>query len=237
MENLEWPYEDNCKRYFGSNSIDRLDAIVNCVNFKSFLENSMLSNIKVFKRGDIFYGKYRVNVSGNEEYTEECERKYKQLDCSSTVYLTEATTPKYIYRYPLPARNFFYTGGDSDPSFMIRSKPRIDNIDYVTYILGALGAWIGFSFVAINPIPFFLRIDLFETDSNIVSLANMNFKMDQMKKVIDTQADSIRQSHVVKQQILMALRRVERENEAANDKTKRTVSQILQEFAEFRNSS
>ena len=42
---------------------------------------------------------------------------------------------------------------DTDASFSVISKPRIDSIDYVTYILGELGSWIGFSFIGINPIP------------------------------------------------------------------------------------
>ena len=42
---------------------------------------------------------------------------------------------------------------DTDASFSVISKPKIDDIDYVTYILGALGSWIGFSFIGINPIP------------------------------------------------------------------------------------
>ena len=38
------------------------------------------------------------------------------------------------------------------------SKPKIDDIDYVTYILGALGSWFGFSFIGINPIPYLLEM-------------------------------------------------------------------------------
>ena len=43
---------------------------------------------------------------------------------------------------------------DYDPSFAAESKLRIDDIDFVTYILGALGPWLGFSFLAVNPIPY-----------------------------------------------------------------------------------
>lgn len=47
---------------------------------------------------------------------------------------------------------------DTEPSFVIKSKPRIDNIDYVTYIFGAFGAWLGFSFISINPVPYLFQI-------------------------------------------------------------------------------
>lgn len=39
----------------------------------------------------------------------------------------------------------------------MESKPRIDNIDYVTYIFGALGSWFGFSFIQLNPVGIFLQ--------------------------------------------------------------------------------
>ena len=52
------------------------------------------------------------------------------------------------------------------PSFFIESKPRIDDIDFVTYILGAFGFWFGLSFLSINPVPCFLAI----TDSNGVAI-------------------------------------------------------------------
>ena len=46
---------------------------------------------------------------------------------------------------------------DDDPSFEMESKPRINAIDFITYIFGALGSWIGFSFLVINPVPWVLK--------------------------------------------------------------------------------
>ena len=46
----------------------------------------------------------------------------------------------------------------NQPSFKIVSKPKIDDIDFITYIFGALGSWFGFSFLACNPIPFILKV-------------------------------------------------------------------------------
>ena len=37
----------------------------------------------------------------------------------------------------------------------IRSQIKIDDVDFVTYIFGALGTWFGFSFLMINPLPLF----------------------------------------------------------------------------------
>lgn len=54
--------------------------------------------------------------------------------------------------------------------------PRIDTISYVTYILGAIGSWIGFSFIGINPIPNFIKIDPnqnFTNGDNLRSFKNI----------------------------------------------------------------
>ena len=48
-------------------------------------------------------------------------------------------------------------GPSNVPSQRIVSRPKIENIDYMTYILGALGSWIGFSFIRLNPVNKFLR--------------------------------------------------------------------------------
>lgn len=46
------------------------------------------------------------------------------------------------------------------PSFRIASKAKIEDIDLITYILGALGSWIGFSFLGFNPIPFLSKLTM-----------------------------------------------------------------------------
>lgn len=51
------------------------------------------------------------------------------------------------------ARYEFVIKPANQPSFSIISKPKIDDVDLITHILGALGSWIGFSFWGINPIP------------------------------------------------------------------------------------
>ena len=40
----------------------------------------------------------------------------------------------------------------------MESKARINIIDFITYVMGALGSWIGFSFLLINPVPFIFKI-------------------------------------------------------------------------------
>lgn len=43
-----------------------------------------------------------------------------------------------------------------DPSIRVISMPKIDQIDYVTFILGSIGAWLGLSVLNLNPVSFIL---------------------------------------------------------------------------------
>ena len=81
-------------------------------------------------------------------------------------------------------------GVDTSPSFMIESKARINIIDFITYIMGALGSWIGFSFLLINPVPFIFKIkdnaiaasEATSSDSNQDEMSNRNkLDSDRMK--------------------------------------------------------
>lgn len=43
------------------------------------------------------------------------------------------------------------------PSFLIESKPRIDNVDYIAYVFGALRIWAGFCFLQLDPTVIFFH--------------------------------------------------------------------------------
>lgn len=57
-----------------------------------------------------------------------------------------------IYKYVIHFRP------TNQPSCNLTSKTRIEKINLTTYISGALGSWIGFSFAGINPVPFFAQV-------------------------------------------------------------------------------
>ena len=230
MENLEWPYQDNCKRYTDLiPDRDRLRAIVTCANVKSKFRDGMLYGNIPITRNSSSLEMYRINATVSEEDENECEKRFPNLDCSYTVYLTEASYPKYVSRpSSYPSELYLITGGDSDPSFIIKSKPRIDNIDYVTYVLGSLGAWLGFSFVAINPIPYILKI----RNSGIENSGDTS--MVDCKAQISILKNQIKESKISKQQLCMVIRKMERENRAAIDATRKAISKLNQEFSSYK---
>ena len=228
MENLEWPYQDNCKRYTDLiPDRDRLRAIVTCANLISMSRDRMLyANIPITR--NISLEMYRINATVSEEDENECEKRFPYLDCTYTVYLTEASYPKSVSKPPYLSELFLTTGGDSDPSFVIKSKPRIENIDYVTYVLGSLGAWLGFSFVAINPIPYILKIRISGIEnSGDTSIIDCKAQISILK-------NQIKESKISKQQLCMVIRKMERENKAAIDATRKAILKLNREFSSYK---
>lgn len=150
---LKWPYTDNCADYI----VSQIQAIVHCINLISLNKTNTLYQYKVVRSKSRHIDRV-IDTAEVEEHERICTNKFPQLDCIQNVYLTSSTAKSETTKVWLGKIKFF-TGDDSDPSYWIQSKPRIDNIDFVTYILGSLGAWIGFSFIVINPVPYFLHVE------------------------------------------------------------------------------
>lgn len=100
----------------------------------------------------------RNTFNGKRDFQPECVTMYARDDCNKTTIFTQVETLSTPVLVKLP-NLLFSKQPDYDPSFVLESKPRIDDIDFVTYILGALGSWLGFSFLGVNPIPYLLRTE------------------------------------------------------------------------------
>lgn len=114
-----------------------------------------------------------VKVNINPDSLINCTKLYPKHDCNQTTFLFQDSINSYHWGY-----NVTYVSieikPDIEPSFLIISKPRIDNIDYVTYIFGTFGFWFGFSFIMINPVLWFFAIETkqSESENNEISLLN-----------------------------------------------------------------
>lgn len=157
-DRLEAPYTDNCFSYLRYGVPDRFGAVIRCENMLSLKARyPKISNLKTIRRSskylnyEISFTDYDYDVNDTD-----CKSIYSKPDCFSLIHLTQSSQmhdDSYV-------RNILHIkrGQDSDPSFAIKSKPRIDKIDFVTYIFGALGTWIGFSFISINPISYIFKV-------------------------------------------------------------------------------
>lgn len=150
---LKQPYTDKCFDYGTLNYNSRFDAITKCANMKTIADAGKTSgDIIIRKNESTNYGIF----SYQNKYDEICAGMFEQFDCNQRVYFTQVPVPNEVA--PPAHRVSLVVLKDSDPSFVIESKPRINNIDYVTYVLGALGSWLGFTFLILNPIPYIMKI-------------------------------------------------------------------------------
>lgn len=162
---LSFPYVDDCINYskFGFRNQD--DAITKCVRNISTLYGFMTRNDSSF-----LHSRTLVRILSPKEHLRGCDLKYEKDDCVKESMFT------IIHQYMQPRVNKtnteligiddpdnlieLYMDRSNEPSFKVESKPRIDPIDFITYILGAMGSWLGFSFIACNPIPYFLEVKI-----------------------------------------------------------------------------
>lgn len=152
---LPFPYTDRCENYNRSALLStRRLVIENCINEKFIAKYHKLSKYHVCKFDDK-HNNYSIDDRFLPDKT--CYSKHNSPDCMEKIYLTTSEEPRF-FDATVPVIIFTDALG-KDPSFFISSKASIDNIDFLTYVLGALGAWIGFSFTSINPIPFIFQVN------------------------------------------------------------------------------
>ena len=149
---LAAPYSDRCMNFKSYNFSSPRDSMTSCIDLEN--NQTKVCNIKIVSPNDTDILDYRRS---EKIIFQKC-KKYDRLECDSHAIFThlvstaerKSLNKTYKYRFVLKSANH--------PSYNITSKPKIDEIDLTTYILGALGSWIGFSFAGINPVPFFAQV-------------------------------------------------------------------------------
>lgn len=182
----EFPYSDKCYDYRLSKIVNQYEARRKCYEstLLSPFGNKKVANSRIISKNDFhFYdstrtifnmglmGSFDWNLTGGEQ---NCEQT--PPECNRTVHFTSSRIyGMWIRNVDLDVRIVpGYRKDLKEPSFTLVSKPRIDNIDYVTYILGALGSWLGFSFVGINPVPYLLTVANVALSNQVDDLSNQS---------------------------------------------------------------
>ena len=164
------PYSDHCFNYPDIGLRDSDDAIATRDS-----NQTHVSPLKVVRETDVKFmnssTKWTMTIKPGDDF---------KPDCNQRLFLTRLRTTEPGYR-----KSSILFVPDTDVSFSVISKPKIDNIDYVTYILGALGSWIGFSFIGINPIPHLLQMpreaSVTPINHSICKLRFQQLKLDSIK--------------------------------------------------------
>ena len=90
---------------------------------------------------------------------EKCEKKCTQSASNGTIYFNQIDIRKKedeaVFNHRI---RVIAPYDDTSPSFIMESKARTSIIDFITYIMGPLGSWIGLSFLVIKSVPFIFKI-------------------------------------------------------------------------------
>ena len=151
MIKLPSPYPDDCFDYTSIGYVDQDNAIGMCELEYAMTKKFIISYGYCYKESEAKYLPYRMGTL----YGQSCSGRYKRVDCRKKYYRMISSSA-VLADHNIILVSFSIQIG-SDPSFRIESKPRIDNIDYITYICGALGTWFGICALNFNPFPIFFK--------------------------------------------------------------------------------
>lgn len=156
LKRLPSPYTDKCVDYKRYGYRNHHDAIRKCLNFEHVERYEEASDAQIFLM-NTSYQNYRIRSREpeNRDIWTKCLKEVMNADCEQELILT------IIVRKVMPVLEVdgthFSLSRSKSPSLRIQSKERIDDIDFITYILGALGSWLGFSFLNFNPVPWIFK--------------------------------------------------------------------------------
>lgn len=166
ISRLQWPYVDDCFDYLSASIVDRNEYEVKCTEnmTKKSYKNRMIS-----KRDKHKYSNETYDYD-NSERCPSIPTECKSLTIFNNL-LIEKNRIKTQANVDFDSIEiFFKPKASNDPSFEITSKPRIDNIEYITYIFGAVGSWLGFSFLGLNPVPLLIKVKVVKKKDRNVKL-------------------------------------------------------------------
>lgn len=157
ISKLSKPYSDHCIDYNVLGFRDKFDTIQTCI------ENITVEDFDKLSRTRIF-------TSGNDNQQFMFPDSNTTKFCHSLIPYDDCHRQTHILAYHnLPDRTIdtFHRLFSDESSYEIVSQAKIDDIDYVTYIFGAMGTWFGFSFLMMNPFGYFLIVSHVSNDGHL----------------------------------------------------------------------
>ena len=149
---LASPFADECINFSELHFKNKYHALYNCTEKDG--NKTVLSQRRMVTKEDEYLMTFK---RGFKDVMGDCG-KYDNFECYSQTIFTQILS-KNTFR---PENdNYYYLiqfKQSNQPSTIIRSNAKISFVDLITYIFGALGTWIGFSFLQLNPIPHLLTV-------------------------------------------------------------------------------
>ena len=169
---LKYPYTDDCIDFAMYKFPNRYAALYSC-NIVRGNETRLHTN-RVVIENDSELLDYKV--SHDTSVQDKC-RRYDKDACNEhstfTQILSSGKYPKEDY-----TMYAFTLRPSTHPSLRIFSHPNIGTIELITYILGAMGSWIGFSFLQLNP------MKIFTTQGHSDIKANVDIEVKNLKEAV-----------------------------------------------------
>lgn len=198
---LPYPYNTNCRHY----ETDQADC------YKLCLINKTMNNLHKFPFTCIIRESDRQNLNfsnpivdaqdlGNwrfkeklGRYEQECTRQCSKKDCREELYITKLKKMDYFegsisFRVNLP----------SNPNYFVAFHPNMQFFEYVTFVLSAMGTWLGISIYSVNPISFCVSLCAQEDQrSNSANQRKFRFRIELQLDYINTTLKYIKQELVL----------------------------------------
>lgn len=148
LNKLPPPYTDNCFNY------GQYDLRYNFLDCYWRLSGGHTHHGTVIQRTDDKINS-TIRPSNNRTVLEQCSKIMNRPDCKYKLIVTR--TNKVVYDTDtIEATLAIIMGAALDPSMSLGSKERINNIDFLCFIMSAAGAWLGLSVLSINPLPYIM---------------------------------------------------------------------------------
>ena len=163
----------NCINYPKLGFKDKRDAINSCINKKSIAKFGRTARFKEFDNVTAldypmaYYPWHENGTIMSVQFSVECRKIYHRANCELETSFTKTTTVRESFPHFK-----FYQSMCEDPSYHIQSHPKIQNVDYVTYIFGAFGTWFGFSFILFNPVKYIFLFRTTFSKTGVLTLVN-----------------------------------------------------------------
>lgn len=152
IKKLKPPYVNQCLEYKILGFLNRFDSVNDCINRKFIRTQNSTTRAKIYT-SDLGLGSNLLSYiwgTPDREDIETCYGNNPYVDCDSELSYTDINHNdgsnrmfQGIYINQILSKK---------PSYISTNSEQIDDVDYVTYILGAAGTWFGFSFMTIEPV-------------------------------------------------------------------------------------
>lgn len=160
MKKLQWPHSDNCINYQDLGFNRQQNAIDNCINDLLMQNEKKMYRKIMILRNDSKLNSYKSYIPSyinlNSSVAINCKRKFENNDDCYTESVFSLLKSQESAQKEYGQSVLVLLEPSQTPSMNIESKTKLAIVEYLTYILGALGSWLGFSFIGCNPVPCFL---------------------------------------------------------------------------------